>query len=320
VFRVLDLGPDGRPVVREGDDMVAPAPPNTVRWIDLVNPDAAALALLKERFEFHPLALDDCASYGRQSKIDDYERYLFVVVNGFTADPTDQLEIQIHELHCFLGDGYLVTVHDNPLPAAERVWERAGRDRQVLERGPGWILYLQIAAMVEAAEPLVERITDAIDGIERRVIEEEGDIDLTPVFAIKRTTVAMRRVIRPLRDVLALAQRRTDRRIGPRSALHLRDVGDQVARIAEMVEETREVSTSVINAYQALQSSKTNEVVKKLTVFSAVFLPLSFIVGFWGQNFTDLPYQSPFWLGVMLASLVLVPAGLMEWFRRNLFR
>jgi magnesium transporter len=60
--------------------------------------------------------------------------------------------------------------------------------------------------------------------------------------------------------------------------------------------------------------------VKKLTIFSAVFLPLSFIVGFWGQNFTQLPYDSPFWLGIMLVSLVLVPAGLMEWFRRNLFR
>jgi magnesium transporter len=320
VFRVLDLGPDGRPAVREGDEMVAPPPPSTVRWIDVESPDAKDLALLKERFDFHPLALDDCASYGRQSKIDDYERYLFVVVNGFSEEPKDPLEIQIHELHCFLGEGYLVTVHDNPLPSAERVWERAARDRQLLERGPGWILYLEISAMVEAAEPLVERITAELDGIERRVIEEAGDIDLTPVFAIKRTTVAMRRVIRPLRDALALAQRRTDRRIGPRSAVHLRDVGDQVARIAEMVEETREVSNSVIGAYQALQASKTNEVVKKLTIFSAVFLPLSFIVGFWGQNFTQLPYDSPFWLGIMLVSLVLVPAGLMEWFRRNLFR
>ena len=319
MFRVLDLGSDGKPVVREGDAFVAPPPNGTVRWIDLVEHGPAELALLKERFDFHPLALEDCASYGRQSKIDDYDKYLFVVVIGFTADPEDKLEIQMHELHCFLGEGYLVTVHDNPLPAAEAVWQRAASGRQVLERGPGWILYQQIEAMVDAAEPLVERITDELDGIERRVIEEAGDIDLAPVFRIKRTTVAMRRVIRPLRDTVAMLHRRTDRRIGPRTAIHLRDVSDGVARITEMVEETREVAASVISAYQALQSAKTNEVVKKLTIFSAVFLPLSFVVGFWGQNFEDLPYGSPVWMGIMLASLVLVPAGLMEWFRRNWF-
>jgi magnesium transporter len=319
VFRVLDLGPDGKPVVREGDAFVGPPPNGTVRWIDLVEPAAQDLALLKERFDFHPLALEDCASYGRQSKVDDYERHLFVVVIGFTADPDDKLEIQMHELHSFVGEGYLVTVHDNPLPAAEIVWQRASRDRQSLERGPGWILHQQIAALVDAAEPLVEGITEELDAIERRVIEEAGDIDLAPVFRIKRTTVAMRRVIRPLRDTVATLHRRTDRRIGPRSVLHLRDVSDQVGRITEMVEETREVASSVIGAYQALQSAKTNEVVKKLTVFSAVFLPLGFVVGFWGQNFTMMPFDSPLWFAVMLASLVMVPAGLMEWFRRNWF-
>jgi magnesium transporter len=319
VFRVLDLGPDGVPVVREGDAFVGPPPSGTVRWIDLVEPSAQDLALLKERFDFHVLALEDCASYGRQSKVDDYDKYLFVVVIGFTADPEDPLEIQIHELHSFLGEGYLVTVHDNPLPAADSVWARATRDRQPLERGPGWILCQEIAALVDAAEPLVERITDELDSIERRVIEEAGDIDLSPVFRIKRTTVAMRRVIRPLRDTVAMLHRRTDRRIGPRTLLHLRDASDEVARLAEMVEETREVASSVINAYQALQSAKTNEVVKKLTIFSAVFLPLGFVVGFWGQNFTMMPFDSPVWFAVMLASLVLVPAGLMEWFRRHWF-
>lgn len=318
MFRTLDLGSDGKPVAREGEAAVAPPPPSTVRWIDVAAHDAAHLALLRERFDFHPLALEDCASYGRQSKIDDYERQLFVVVNGFTADPGDPLEIRIHELHAFLGENYLVTVHDNPLPEAERVWERAARDRQLLERGPGWILYLQIAAMVEATEPLVERIAEELDAIERRVIEEAGDIDLSPVFRIKRTTVAMRRVIRPLRDALTILLRRGDRRIGPRTALHFRDVGDQVARIAEMVEEAREVSAGVIGSYQALQAARTNEVVKKLTIFSAVFLPLGFVVGFWGQNFEQLPFGSPLWFAVMLVSLVLVPAGLMEWFRRNL--
>jgi len=318
VFRVLDLGPDGVATVREGDVFVGPPPQGTVRWIDLVEPDPASLARLKERFDFHQLALENCATYGLVSKLDDFERYLFVVVHGFTADPADPLAIQIHELHAFLGDSYLVTVHDNPLAATQQVWDDAARDRELLARGPLWILYLQIHGLVEATEPLVDRITEDLDGIERQVIEEGGAIDLSPVFKAKRTATAMRRVIRPLRDTLVNLHRRVDRKT--RGANHLRDVADHVIRIAERVEEAREVSFGVINAYQALQANKTNEVVKKLTVFSAVFLPLGFIVGFWGQNFADLPFDSPFWFGVMLVSLVVVPAGLLEWFKRNLFR
>ena len=99
--------------------------------------------------------------------------------------------------------------------------------------------------------------------------------------------------------------------------LHLRDVSDHVARLAEMIEETREVSVGVVANHQAFTAQKVNEIMRGLTIFSAIFLPMSFIVGFFGQNFVDLPYDSDVWLGVMLASLVLVPAGLMEWFRRN---
>ena len=126
----------------------------------------------------------------------------------------------------------------------------------------------------------------------------------------------MRRVIRPLRDTIGVMQRRaTDRQ--SRVALHLRDVADHVNRLAEMVEELREVSAGIVSSYQAVHAQHASEVMKRLTVFSAIFLPLSFIVGFFGQNFVDLPFDSDLWLGLMLASLVLVPAGLLEWFRRN---
>jgi magnesium transporter len=318
VFRVLDLPASGKPIVQPGLDHVAPPPGDTIRWIDLVEPDAGGLALLRERFGFHPLAIEDCAAYGLQSKLDDYEGYLFVVVHAFTASPDDPLSIQIHEIHAFLGESYLVTVHDNPLPAQEHVWERALADANVMDRGPSWLLYLTADTMVDASVPLVERILDQIDEIEREAIEGGSSrLDLTPVFRIKRTTVAMRRVIRPLRDTIAILSRRNDERVSPRTVLHMRDVADHVGRLAEMVEECREVCGNVVSAYQATQAAHANEVMKKLTIFSAVFLPLSFIVGFFGQNFIDLPYDNNAVLALMLASMVILPAGLLEWFRKN---
>ncbi|MEZ4400393.1 MAG: magnesium transporter CorA family protein [Kofleriaceae bacterium] len=317
MFRVLDLLPDGRLEVTTADDRVAPPPAGTVRWVDLVEPDPDALACLRERFDFHPLAIDDCASFGLQSKVDDYERYLFVVVHAFTAAVDDPLMIQVHEIHAFVGAGYLVTVHDNPFDDHERVWSLAASDRRQLERGPAWMLYRQLDAMVAAAEPLVLALRERLDDLETEVIEQRGRPDLSQVFRIRRSMVAMRRVIRPLRDTVTSLHRRTDDRIPARVALHFRDVADHVGRLTELVEEIREVTIGVTAAYQAVEAARANEIIKRLTIFSAVFLPLSFIVGFFGQNFDHLPHDSDLWLGLMLASLVVVPAGLLEWFRRN---
>lgn len=317
MFQVIELGSDGQVTATEGAERACPPPAGVVRWIDLVEPDAAALELLRERFDLHPLAIDDCATFGLQSKVDDYERYLFVVIHSFTAAPDDPLDIQIHEIHAFVAGDYIITVHDNPLPTHAAVWARAVADRSTLERGPSWVLYRHVDAMVEATEPLVVRIRDELDELEQVAIEEAGEVDLRRVFRIKRTCVAMRRVMRPLRDSLAMLHRRGDPRISQRAMLHFRDVSAHVARLAEMIEEAREVSAGVVASYQAFAAQRVNDIMRRLTIFSAIFLPLSFIVGFFGQNFTGLPFDSGVWLALMLAAMVMVPAGLFEWFRRN---
>jgi magnesium transporter len=315
VFRVLDLPPNGPPIAYDGDPPVEPPPPGGLRWIDLIAPDAAELDLLKQRFGFDTIAIDDCAHYGRQSKLDDYGKYLFVVVHAFTEG--DDHDITIHEIHAFLADTYLVTVHDDPLPATELVWRQAATDRAVLGRGPSWALYRTVVGMLEATEPLVEVITDELDEVERELIAGEQAIDLPPVFGLKRTIVAMRRVLRPLRDTLAAMHRRHDPRLSPRASMHFREAAERVGRLVDMVEEAREVAVTILNAHGAVQAQKTSEVVKRLTIFSAIFLPLAFIVGFFGQNFDHLPFGSGAMMALMLASIVLIPAGLYEWFRRN---
>jgi magnesium transporter len=317
VFNVLDLGRDGCVAANEGDERVAPPPDGIVRWIDLVEPDPASLELLRSRFDLHPLAIEDCATFGLQSKLDDYDRYLFAVIHSFTTAPDDPLDIQIHEIHSFVAESYIITVHDNPLPSHEVVWGRAIANRSLLERGPAWILYRHVDAMVSATEPLVLRIRDQLDELEETVIDRAGAVDLSTVLRIKRVAVAMRRVIRPLRDTIGMLHRRSDPRIPQRTQLHFRDVAEHVARLAETIEEAREVSVGVVASHQAFAAQRVNDIMKRLTIFSAIFLPLSFVVGFFGQNFVDLPYGNGFWVAIMLASLIVIPAGLFEWFRRN---
>lgn len=315
MFEVLDLTADGRLVPSTGDAAVTLPPEGTVRWIDLVAPDPGALALLKERFGFHTLALSDCADYGLDSKVDDYDDHLFVVIHGFSAVKDQPYEIQVHEIHAFLGERYLVTVHDNKLPAQDDVWARASASPSVLERGPSWALYLQINAMVEATKPLVQRLSTVLDDLETRIIEHQHEIDLSPVFMSRRSAAAMYQVLEPLRDTVRTLHRHPDGRITPRTAQYLRDVADHVARLAKRVDEVAAQCHNIIGAYQALQTSRTNDVMKRLTIFSAVFLPLSFIVGFFGQNFTSLPMGDDRWMWAMVASMIVVPAGLLWWIK-----
>lgn len=315
MFAVLDLAADGVLTQSTGPDAVSLPPEGVVRWIDLVAPDPAALALLKERFGFHSLALEDCADYGLDSKVDDYGDHLFVVIHGFSAVKDAPDEIQIHEIHAFLGERYLVTVHDNKLPAQDDVWARAAASPAVLERGPSWALYQQIDAMVDATQPLVSRLTDLLDDIETRIIEHEHAVELTPVFRGRRSAAAMYRVLEPLRDTVRTMHRHPDKRITPRTAQYLRDVADHVTRLTTRVDEVDKQCLTIIAAYQALQTLRTNEVMKRLTIFSAVFLPLGFIVGFFGQNFDGLPIHDDRWMWGMVASMVVVPAALLWWIR-----
>jgi magnesium transporter len=318
MFRILDLDPTGTPTLRTDTDALSPPPAGVLRWIDLVEPDAATLETLRARFDLDALAIADCLEFGAVSKVvDEDDRYLFLVIHAFTASPDDVLGISIHEIHAFLGECFLITVHDNPVPAHEKIWSRASMEPSVLARGPSWALYLSLEAMVEATEPLVEKIDDELDRLERAIIEEDHGADPKRAFRIKRSAAAMRRSLRPMRDTLRILHRRGDRRVAPRASRYLRDLADVVVRLTERVEDVGEAANAVQNTYQALQATKATHLMKNLTIFSAVFLPLGVIVGFWGQNFHDLPFDNDFWLGVMLVSLIAVPAGLLEWFRRN---
>jgi magnesium transporter len=323
VFRVIDRLADGSLQLASAPASKIGKPPTGVtRWIDVQEPGADTLEQLRVAFGFHPLAIADCAAYGRQSRVDDFEDYLFAVSHAFTSSSKDPLLIQIHEIHAFISDTYLVTVHDNPIPAHEQVWNSAITDTAVLAKGPAWPWLMSVQAMIDGSEPMVQSLAEELDLIEREVIEEGGTIDLSIAFRIKRSAVAMRRVLRPLRDslrvIVEIADDEPDNRIPLRASQYVNALSDRVLRLTESVEEAREVTNGIVSGYHAVQATRTNAVIKRLTIFSAVFLPLSFVVGFWGQNFTDhLPFDKAWAFWFMLASLVITPLALLEWIRRR---
>jgi magnesium transporter len=321
-FRVLELGRDGSVTELSGTEHVGPPPTGVARFIDLSDADAAALELLRERFKFHPLAIEDCAHLDQRPKIEEYKDHLFLVTQGFTCASVRVQELVLHELHAFLGERYLVTVHASPVPALELVWKRLVSDATAFSRGVDFVYYLVADLMVDGHFPLLDRIADELEELEDVVLANPNEQQLARIFRLKRNLVAMRKVLSPQRDTMAMLTRRGDPYVQERTSVYFRDVYDHLSRINESIEANRDLLGNALDAYLSAVSNRTNEIMKYLTLLSAVFLPLAFVVGFFGQNFEDLPgfrnwVQSDLLMGVMIALCLGIPIGMYLWFRKR---
>jgi magnesium transporter len=321
-FRVLELGADGTLVVREGADTATPPPEGVVRWIDLAEPDDASLALLQQRFRFHPLAIEDCAHLDQRPKLEEYGDHLFLVTQGFSCPGQRVKELTLHELHAFLGGRYLVTVHAGAVPSLDEVWRRVSSDKSPCERGMDFVYYLIADSLVDSNFPILDRIADELEELEDVVLENPKRSHLQHIFELKRHLVAMRKSLSPQRDTMAMLARRGDARVSERTSLYFRDVYDHLARIVESIEANRDLLGNALDAYLSAVSNRTNEIMKALTLLSAVFLPLSFVVGFFGQNFEDLPgihdwTRSRPLMDAMIGTCLAVPLGMVLWFKHK---
>ena len=314
MFRVFELSSQG-PRIVEGDELVAPPPADVVRWIDLSMPEEAYLRVLGERFSFHPLALEDCAHRDQRPKAEEYGEYLFIVTQGFECPHADLSKLQWHELHAFVGTNYLVTVHDGSVPSLEQLWKRVTGDPAPFRHGAAFVYYLLADRMVDDNFPILDRIADELEAIEDAVLTRPSSEDLERIFALKHQLVMMRKVLSPQRDVMALLAKRGDERINERTALYFRDVYDHLARIVESIEANRDLLGNALDAYLSAMGQRTNEIMKALAILSAVFMPLTFITGFFGQNFTHLPFSSDALMWGMLAACLVSPVGLLLFFK-----
>jgi magnesium transporter len=321
MFRVMELR-DGKVDLYEGSDHVGPPPEGTVRWIDLQAQDAAQLELLRERFDFHPLPIEDCAHLDQRPKLEEYRDCLFVVTQGFVCVGSPVEELVMHEMHSFLGARFLVTVHATAVPSFDKVWKRAAGDPALLERGADFICYLVTDGIVDECFPILDVIADELEALEDAVMTRPQRSDLARIFELKHHLVAMRRVLSPQRDVLAMLSKRGDKWISERSAIYFRNVYDHLSRINESIEAHRDLLGNALEAYLGAVAQRTNEIMKALTIMSAVFLPLAFVVGFFGQNFDNFPglrgwIHSDGLMWAMIAMCVSIPVTLIVWFRRK---
>lgn len=304
---------EGGKLVEGGEELLAS--PGTV-WIDCEAPDEATLLELGERFGLHKLAIEDCLHLDQRPKLEDYPGHEFVVLQGFTLASDDPSEITLHELHFFIGDSWLISVHSQAHDAIDSVVRRLLADAEhTIGRGPDFVAYMLADALVDSNFPMLDRLNDALESLEERIFESPNQALMQEAFELKRTLVTLRRVLSPQRDVVGLLSRRGVPHIQEKNTLFFRDVYDHLVRVYEQLEAARDLVGNVMEVYLAVLANRTNDVTKQLTIFASIFMPLSFIAGFFGQNFEGI--ARPEFLGPMLATMVLLPASMLYWFHRK---
>jgi magnesium transporter len=285
-------------------------------WLDLDNPDADDFRILRERFQFHPLAVEDAEHFKQRPKIDPYDDHVFIVVYGAAPD-ADRLV----EVHCFYSERYLVTVHRDEAPAFTEVRERFAKRHEHIEHPPR-LLYQIVDALVDSFFPVLAEIDDRIDELEEQTFREATDEELQEIFAMKRLLVGLRKQITPQRDSFARLAAGIVRLPGMTvdDERYFRDVYDHLIRISDLVDTYRDLLTSAMDVYLSTVSNRLNTVMKQLTVIATIFLPLSWLTGFFGQNFGWMVDRIGRWetfVGLGVGTEVVAMAALLVFFKRR---
>jgi magnesium transporter len=258
-------------------------------WIDVEDPTThsttAAEALLRDVFHFHPLAVEDALKETHIPKVDDWGDYLYIVFESIEYDAASA-HIKTHELDIFLGKNYLVTYHTTPLSFLEQDRRNIERDSSNrMRHGADHLLYHFLDLAVAQYLPVIENLDEAIDDAQEEVFQSPTPRTLQAIFRVKRTALKMHRVIAPEREVLNRLARDAYDPIAEEHRVYFRDVYDHLVRVHDLTESLRDLISGALDTYLSAISNRTNDVMRTLTLVTVMFMPMSFLAGFFGMNF-----------------------------------
>jgi len=285
-------------------------------WLDLDRPSEADFQILRDVFKFHPLAIEDSEQFDQRAKLDEYDDFVFVVVYG--AAPDDD---RLVEVHCFYSERFLITVHRDDCPAFAEIRRRYQRREKGIEQ-PSLLLYRVIDGLVDSFFPMLATFDDRIDELEDAIFLKADDRQLQEIFRMKRRLVGLRKAVSPQRDTFAQLMGGIAQLPGlaEDDERYFRDIYDHLIRISDIIDSYRDLLTGAMDVYLSTVSNRLNSVMKQLTIIATVFLPLSWLTGFFGQNFGFMVRHISSWealVGLGIGSELLVLAALLLFFKRR---
>jgi magnesium transporter len=285
-------------------------------WLDLGHPTPDDFSVLREVFRFHPLALEDSELFNQRAKIEGYDDFVFIVIYGAAPD-----QDQLVEVHCFYSEHFLVTIHREDCPALAEIRRRYGKRERTMEQ-PSLLLYRVVDGLVDSFFPSLAAFDDRIDALEDAIFLKADDKQLQEIFQLKRQLVGMRKTVTPQRDAFASLMGGVAELPGlaEEDEHYFRDIYDHLIRISDLIDSYRDLLTGAMDVYLSTVSNRINAVMKQLTIIATIFLPLTFVTGFFGQNFDWMVSHidsSPMFLVLGVGSEIVALLALLAFFRRR---
>jgi magnesium transporter len=299
-----------------------------VVWVDIAGlGDADLLRGIGDMFSLHPLVLEDVVHVAQRPKVEEYEHYNFIVIRMIVSAPPNESdgqsdhEFETEQLAMIFTPGVVITFQERPDDPLEPVRERIRRGLGRLRHsGADYLTYAILDTVVDHYAPRLDRISDHVEEVERRIVRSPQPNELVEAYALKQGMITLRRTLLPMRDAIGRLHNEEvplfSKEIGP----YLRDCYDHATRLIEDMELIRESAAGLMDLYMSCVSHRMNEVMKVLTIIATIFIPLSFIAGLYGMNFHDdvspwnMPELSWRWGYPFCLAIMAGVAGLLLWY------
>jgi len=291
---------------------------NAFVWVDLASPSIPETLILSDTFAFHPLSVEDARAEIHDPKIEAYDGYLYVILHGIDIRPGNE-GLLTHDVDFFIGQTYLVTVHDGTSRSVTGMQENVVRNSRIMAEGPVALFHRIVDAMIDHYRPEVDELEDRIDALEKSVFEKPDPKLIRQILDMKRDISRLRRIMTPQRDVIARLARRDFIDISTDLSFRFRDVYDHIVRIADDTTIFQDRISGILDAHLTNVSNRLNEVMKVLTVVSTIFMPITFLSGLYGMN-VPIPHLpggegAQFWW--LFAIMVAIVVFMLTLFRRK---
>ncbi|WP_121823495.1 magnesium/cobalt transporter CorA [Halostella salina] len=307
------------------DDIAAARDAAGTTWVRVVGPTESELTAIRDTFGIHPLETEDVEN-GVRPKVELFDDHAFVLVKEAElarGETTFEGELVEDPLGVFFGDGWVVTLAPNRTDAVGRAWEAVGRgDARLVARGADFAAYRILDGIIDDYFALLDGIEDDIELVEDAVIDDPDVGLLERIQSIRRELLAVRRLVWPLREAAGILARGDPDQVSEDAEKYFRDVYDHVVQLVDLVETYRDLASGARDIYLNSLSVSTNEVMKKLTVVATIVLPLTFVAGVYGMNFSGSPYNMPelewaYGYPAVLVGMLLMALAMAAYFRRE---
>jgi magnesium transporter len=290
---------------------------STVTWINIDGlHQIDVIEKIGKHFNLHPLLLEDVINTDRRPKVEEYDDHLFLIMKMLYMNENTSY-VESEQVSLVIGSNFVISFQEREGDVFDPIRDRLRKNKgRIRKSGSDYLAYSLLDTVIDHYFTVLEIMSEKMEAIEQTLLSYPTRETLDLIHRLKKDMVLLRKSVWPLREVMGSLERCESSLINKSSIIYLRDAYDHVIQVIDTIESLRDTVTGMLDIYLSNMSNKTNEVMKILTIFAAIFIPLTFIVGVYGMNFVNMPeLQWRYGYFIVWGLIIVITIGLVVFFK-----